>query len=413
MCQKTVHSAFTPYNDVEATRLRESRAIERRMHMETQLKTSPLRELHSLGQSIWVDFISRQAIDSGQVKQWIEADGVTGMTSNPSIFQKAFTAKDYDKQIASLAHLGKGPQEIYDVLTVRDVQDAADLFLGVYDQTEGADGFVSLEVSPHLAYDTQGTIEQARRLWRALDRRNVFIKVPATREGLPAITELISEGINVNVTLLFGLHRYNEVAHAFLQGLQTRAARNGSLYDIASVASFFLSRIDTLLDPQLRKLAGGTEPGSDVARQLIGQVAILCARVAYQTFKKVFGSVEYLPLADKGARPQRLLWASTSAKDPAYSDVKYVEALIGPQTINTLPIETLDAFRDHGKAQPLLEARTNDAAKLLHRLGEIGIDLQGAADQLEADGVAKFVNAYDEAMAALTNKVQLLRTQKT
>jgi transaldolase len=383
------------------------------MHMETRVKTSPLRELHSLGQSIWVDFISRQAIDSGQVRRWIDADGVTGMTSNPSIFQKALAGKDYDKEIASLGALGKRPQEIYDALTVRDVQDAADLFRDVYDQTEGADGFVSLEVSPHLAHDTQGTVEQARRLWRALTRPNVFIKVPATREGLPAVTELISEGINVNVTLLFGLHRYEEVAHAFVQGLQARGARNGTLYNVASVASFFLSRIDTLLDPQLRGIAGSTGNGSDLARQLIGQVAILCAKVAYQTFKEIFGSVEYLPLADKGARPQRLLWASTSAKDPAYSDVKYVEALIGRETVNTLPIETLDAFRDHGKARPLLEAGTRDAANLLHRLGEIGIDLQGAADQLETEGVQKFVKAYDEAMEALTNKVQLLRSRKT
>jgi transaldolase len=380
--------------------------------METQVKTSPLRELHSLGQSIWVDFISRQAIDSGQVKRWIQSDGVTGMTSNPSIFQKAFTGKDYDNQIASFAHLGKSPQEIYDALTVRDVQDAADLFRDVYDQTQGADGFVSLEVSPHLAGDTQGTIEQGKRLWRALDRPNVFIKVPATREGLPAITQLIAAGINVNVTLLFGLHRYNEVAHAFLQGLETRAARSGEVYNVASVASFFLSRIDTLLDPQLRKIAGATGNGSDAARQLIGQVAILCAKVAYQTFKEVFGSVEYLRLADKGARPQRLLWASTSAKDPAYSDVKYVEALIGPQTVNTLPIETLDAFRDHGHAQPLLEAHMHDAARLLHRLGEIGIDLQAAADQLETEGVQKFVKAYDEAMEALTSKVRLLGPKK-
>jgi transaldolase len=383
------------------------------MNMETQVKTSPLRELQGLGQSVWADFISRQAIDSGQVRRWIDADGVTGMTSNPSIFQKAFAGKDYDKQIASLAALGKAPQEIYDALTVRDVQDAADLFRDVYDQTEGADGFVSLEVSPHLAYNTQGTIEQARRLWRALDRPNVFIKVPATRDGVAEITELIYEGINVNVTLLSGLRRYKEVAHAFLQGLQTRAARNGKLYNVASVASFFLSRIDTLLDPQLRNIAGSTGNGSDAARQLIGHVAILCAKVAYQTFKEIFGSVEYLPLADKGARPQRLLWASTSAKDPAYSDVKYVEALIGRETINTLPVETLDAFRDHGKAQPLLEADMHQAARMLHRLGEIGIDIQAAAGQLETEGVQKFVKAYDEAMEALTNKVQLLRSRKT
>ena len=373
--------------------------------MKAQVKTSPLRELESLGQSVWVDFISRDAIDSGLVRKWIEEDGVTGMTSNPSIFEKAFAGKDYDEQIARLSREGKTAEQVYEALTVRDVRDAADLFRPVYDRTEGADGFVSLEVSPHLADDTDETISQGRRLWKLLDRPNVFIKVPATKQGLPAVAALISEGINVNVTLLFGLHRYSEVAHAFLDGLKVREKGGAPLYGVASVVSFFLSRIDTLVDPLLAK-ASQTPGQADIARRLVGQVAILSAKVAYQTYQEIFGSERYLPLADKGARPQRLLWASTSTKNPAYGDVKYVEALIGPETVNTLPVETLDAFADHGQAQSLLAVNTQEAARLLHRIGDIGVDLKAATDQLEQEGVKKFEKAYDDAMAALAKKVK-------
>jgi transaldolase/glucose-6-phosphate isomerase len=349
-----------------------------------------------------LDYLRRGLLTSGELQQLIDEDGLRGMTSNPSIFEKAIAgSNDYDEAIAVLALEDKGVDEIYQALTVEDVQRAADTFRPVYDRAEGRDGFVSLEVSPHLAHDTEGTMAEARRLWQALNRPNVMIKVPATLEGLPAIEQLISEGINVNVTLLFGLPRYRKVAEAYIAGLEKRVDRGEPVEGIASVASFFLSRIDVLVDPMLEKLMHGDGPRAELAARLHGQVAIASAKVAYQIYKEVFGSERFRKLAGRGAHPQRLLWASTSTKNPSYSDVKYVEALIGPQTVNTIPQETLNAYHDHGDPASRLEDGLDLAREVLDCLAEVDIDIDRVTQQLEDEGVDKFVKPFDRLMDTL------------
>ncbi len=366
---------------------------------------NPLLKLQSFGQSIWLDFLSRALITSGQLKRLIDEDGLRGVTSNPAIFEKAIAgSSDYDADIRALARRGSSAAEIYEALTVADVQAAADLFRPVYERTGGRDGFVSLEVSPHLAYDTEGTIAEARHLWDKLGRPNVLIKVPATKPGLPAIRQLISEGVNVNVTLLFGLPRYREVAEAYIAGLEDRAARGQPLGHVASVASFFLSRIDVLLDPVLERIAQEGGGKGETARRLIGEVAIASAKVAYQIYKEIYRGERFQRLAQQGARTQRLLWASTSTKNPAYSDVKYIEPLIGPDTINTMPLETLNAYRDHGNPAPRLEENVEHAYQVLEQLAQVGVDLDQATQQLEEEGVHKFVVPYESLMAALEAK---------
>ena len=366
---------------------------------------NPLVKLGTFGQSVWLDYIRRQMIESGELKKFIDADGLKGVTSNPSIFQKAIAGStDYDGAIRTLVQAGKSVKEIYETLTVEDVGQAADVFRPLYDRVDGKDGFVSLEVNPHLAHDTDGTIAEARHLWQALTRPNVLIKVPATKEGLPAIRQLISEGINVNVTLLFGLPRYREVAEAYIAGLEARAAQGRPLNRVASVASFFLSRIDVLLDPRLEKLAAAGGPQAQAAKDLIGQVAIASAKEAYRIYQEIFGSARFQKLAASGARPQRLLWASTSTKNPAYPDTKYVEPLIGPDTVNTLPPETLEAYRDHGDPAARLTEAVDRAASGLQRLPELGIDLDQATQQLEDEGVEKFNQPFDSLMATLEAK---------
>ncbi len=361
--------------------------------------------LESFGQSIWLDYLRRNALDNGEIQGLIDQDGVSGLTSNPSIFEKAIAGShDYDDAIRALSLEGKTVQEIYEALTIEDIQRAVDLFRPIYDRLEGKDGFVSLEVSPTLAHDTDGTIAEARRLWSAVDRPNLFIKVPATREGLPAIQQLIGEGINVNITLLFGLPRYREVANAYLAGLETRAASGKPINRIASVASFFLSRIDVLVDPMLENLESKGGSVAERAAALHGQVAIASAKVAYQIYQEIFGSERFQKLSKQGAHIQRLLWASTSTKDPAYSDVKYVEALIGPETINTVPLETLHAFRAHGKPASRLGEDTQESRQVLEGLREIGIDLEAVTQQLEDEGVMKFSKAFEKLMAALREK---------
>jgi transaldolase len=299
---------------------------------------------------------------------------------------------------------GKTPDEVYQALTVQDIQKVADLLRPIYDRTDGRDGFVSLEVSPRLAHDTAGTIEEARRLWSLVDRPNAMIKVPATQEGLPAIRQLTGEGININITLLFGLPRYRDVAEAYIAGLETLAARGRTLKQIASVASFFLSRIDVLLDPLLerKRLAGGSQ--ADIASRLHGQVAIASAKVAYQFYKEIFDSERFKKLASQGARTQNLLWASTSTKNPAYSNTKYVEALIGPDTINTLPVETLTAYRERGHPTPSLEQDISRAYHVLNQLSLVEINLDAMTQQLEQEGVEKFITAFDRLMTALKEK---------
>ena len=366
------------------------------------MRKNPLLKLSALGQSIWLDFIRRGMLESGELKQLIDEDGLRGVTSNPSIFDKAIAGShDYDSAIEALALEGRSVQEIYQALTVEDVQRATDLLRPIYEETGGRDGFVSLEVSPHLAYDTEGTIAEAKRLWAALGRPNALIKVPATVPGLEAIRELISEGVNVNVTLLFGLPRYRRVVNAYLEGLEARAAKGDSIENISSVASFFLSRIDVLIDPMLEQLMKAGGPEGEVAGRLHGQVAVSSAKIAYQMYHEMFGGERFRELADEGAATQRLLWASTSTKNPAYSDVKYVEALIGPETVNTLPLETLNAYRDHGNPAPRLEEGLKEARQTLHKLGQVGINLDQATQQQEEEGVEKFVKPFDRLMDTL------------
>lgn len=364
-----------------------------------------MKKLETLGQSIWLDYIRRDLITNGELRRLIEEDGLRGMTSNPSIFEKAIAESHiYDQDIRDMALKKKDVKAIYEALSQRDVQNAADEFRSVYEKTDGKDGYVSLEVNPHLAHDTKGTIEEARRLWTALNRPNVFIKVPATSDGLPAIQQLISEGINVNVTLLFGLPRYRQVAEAYIAGLEAHATQGKPVKHIASVASFFLSRIDTLVDPLVEKFFESGGKKTEIARKVRGQVAISSAKSAYQIYKEIFGSNRFKKLADKGARVQRLLWASTSTKNPDYSDVKYIEPLIGPDTVNTVPLETIDAYRDHGNPKSRLEQDVKEANWIMALLPELGISIDKVTGQLEDEGVKKFDEPFDKLMETLIKK---------
>jgi transaldolase / glucose-6-phosphate isomerase len=369
------------------------------------MKKNPLLKLESFGQSIWLDYIRRGMMDSGELQKLIREDGLHGVTSNPSIFEKAIAGShDYDEAVRSLIFEGKNKDEIYEAVAVADIQRAADLFRPVYDRLDGKDGFVSLEVSPKAAHDTRQSIAEGRHLWSKINRPNVMIKIPGTKEGLPAIRQLISEGINVNITLLFGLARYIEVTDAFLAGMEDLAAKGKPLDRIASVASFFLSRIDVLLDPLIEEKMKSGSPQAEIAASLHGQVAIASAKAAYKDFKEIFSGERFTKLAEKGARVQRLLWASTSTKNPAYSDVMYVETLIGPDTINTLPLETIDAYRDHGDPAPRLEVDMADARRVLDQLPQIGIDLDAATQKLEDEGVQKFSDSFAKLMDVLEEK---------
>ncbi|HUZ58511.1 MAG TPA: transaldolase [Hanamia sp.] len=355
-----------------------------------------LQQIHDLGQSIWLDSFDRKLMDSGELQKLIDEDSLCGITSNPSIFEKAVSSSsDYDDDVRKLASEGKNNEEIFFGFAASDIQRATDILKPVYDEAKGTDGFVSLEVSPHLANDTDGTIKQARELWKKVGRDNVMIKIPGTKEGLAAIRQCISEGININITLLFGLPRYKEVTEAYISGLEDRLKNNQPIDHIASVASFFLSRIDVLLDPILK------EKKLD---NLVGEIAIASAKKAYEIYKEVFFSDRFRNLEKKGAKKQKVLWASTSTKDPSFSDVKYVEALIGPDTVNTLPMETIDAFRDHGIAQAHLENNLMKATQELQKLKDNGINIDDITQQLEEEGVQKFNKAYATLLKAIDEK---------
>lgn len=369
------------------------------------MKNNPLKKLETLGQSIWLDYIRRDLISSGELLKLIEEDGLRGMTSNPAIFEKAIAGSNlYDEEIQEMALGGKNVTQIYEAISQADVQSAADVFSPLYEKTSGKDGYVSLEVNPHLAHNTKGTIQEGRRLWKLLNRPNVFIKVPATTEGLVAIRQLISDGINVNVTLLFGLPRYREVAEAYLKGLEARVAKRKPIDQITSVASFFLSRIDTLVDPVLEKYVESEGRKKEMAKEAIGEVAISSARLAYQIYKEVFGSERFKKLEEKGAHAQRLLWASTSNKNPNYSDVKYIEALIGENTVNTVPPQTIDAYRDHGDPKLSIELYGYQASRVMENLPKLEIDIHQVTQQLEDEGVKKFNEPFDKLMKALADK---------
>lgn len=369
------------------------------------MANNPLNRLAALGQSIWLDYIHRDLFGSGQLRALIAQDSLTGMTSNPAIFEKAIAqSASYDAQIGQLTSQGLDAGAVYERVSLQDVQQAADEFRGVFDATSGQDGFVSLEVNPHLAHDTDATVAEARRLWATLDRPNVFIKVPGTHGGLAAIKQLISDGISINVTLLFGLPRYRQVIDAYLEGLEARLAQGKPIKDVASVASFFISRIDAVIDPMLDKLAAKGEANAALARSLRGEAAIASAKLAYQMHKHVFAHERFAALKARGAQVQRLLWASTSAKDKAYSDVKYVEALIGPNTIDTMPMETLLAYRDHGKPESRLTTQLERAREVLEALPKLGIEIDRVTQQLEDEGVDKFNQPFDKLMQAVKSK---------
>lgn len=350
----------------------------------------------ALGQSTWIDYIRRSMLTTGELRELVR-EGVTGLTSNPTIFEKAVSGSaDYDASLEELARAGRSPAEVFEALMIEDIQSAADALRGVYDRTDGADGFASLEAPPALAHDTDGTVREARRLWQALDRPNAMIKVPATPEGVPAVRTLISEGVNVNVTLIFSLEAYEAVMDAYVQGLASLADGGGDLRRTASVASFFVSRVDTAVDALLRERAAGSG--------LLGRAAIANAQAAYALFEERFARPDFQALAAEGARVQRPLWASTSTKDPAYPDTLYVDALIGPHSVNTMPPDTLRAALDHGVSSPALEGTGTQAAATLRALSEAGVDMEAVTAQLLKDGVAAFAKSFDDALIGIELK---------
>lgn len=355
-----------------------------------------VKQIHSFGQSIWLDFIDREIIKSGKLKKLMEEDGVRGVTSNPAIFEKAITSgTDYDADITELAKTTSDNEELFFKLAIKDIQAATDIFKGVYEESDHVDGYVSLEVSPFLALKEKETAEQAEQLWKAVDRKNVMIKIPGTKPGLGAIRQSIAKGININVTLLFGLQRYREVAEAYIAGLEDHLAAGHKIAHIASVASFFLSRIDTLVDPQLD--AKGLS-------ELEGEVAIASAKKAYEIYKEVFSGPRWEKLAAEGAKPQRLLWASTSSKNPKFKDTKYVEALIGADTVDTVPLETIEAFRDHGIAADTLDLDLDKSTEVLEKLKKGGIDIDQITQQLEDEGIDKFNKPFEKLLKAIEDQ---------
>jgi transaldolase/glucose-6-phosphate isomerase len=368
---------------------------------------NPLLALQDYGQSVWLDYMQRHLITSGELQRLVAEDGLRGLTSNPAIFEKAIAGSaDYAEALRALTDRHLDAVGLYEQLAIRDIQDAADIFRPVYEHTHRGDGYVSLEVSPHLAHDTQGTIREARRLWQAVGRPNLLIKVPAAPEGLPAIEQLISEGINVNVTLLFSQAVYERVAEAYIAGLERCAAQAGDVSHVASVASFFISRIDTAIDAQVttRLKAAKSAQERTLLRSLLGKVAIANGKLTYQRYKAIFQGARWEALAAKGARPQRVLWASTSTKNPHYRDVLYVEELIGPNTVNTMPPATLEAFREHGRLRASLEEDLDNAHDTMEILGQVGISMHEVTEKLLAEGVRLFAEPFDKLLDTLAQR---------
>lgn len=378
--------------------------------LETAKGTNPLKALLGYGQSMWLDYIRRDLITTGELKTMIADDGLRGMTSNPSIFEKAIGESHlYDDILQSLSSQPDlDATSRYEQIAIRDIQDAADILRPVYESSKFRDGFVSLEVSPLLALETQKTIDEGRRLWKAVNRENVMIKVPGTTEGLPAIRELIGEGININVTLLFAQEVYEKVAEAYIAGLEELAKRGGNLRKMAGVASFFISRIDTLVDSIIDDKLKATKDAEQQAllKSLLGKVAIANGKLTYQRYQRIFSGPRWETLASKGAQTQRVLWASTSTKNPAYRDVMYVEELIGPDTVDTMPPATVDAFRDHGRLRNSLTEDVAAAQKTMNDLAKAGISIKEATTKLTNDGVKLFADAFHKLLAAVERSVQ-------
>jgi transaldolase / glucose-6-phosphate isomerase len=378
--------------------------------LENAKATNPLKALLNYGQSMWLDYIRRDLITSGKLKTMIEEDGLRGMTSNPSIFEKAIAESSlYDDVLQSLASRADlSATARYEQLAIRDIQGAADILRPVYLESQFRDGYVSLEVSPLLALKTQETLDEARRLWKTVNRENVMIKVPGTAEGIPAVRELIGEGININVTLLFAQEVYEEVAEAYVAGVENLAKRGGNLKKMAGVASFFISRIDTLVDSTIdEKLKKTSDPAQQtLLKSLKGKVAVANGKLAYQRYQRIFSGPRWQALASKGAQTQRVLWASTSTKNPAYRDVMYVEDLIGPDTVNTMPPVTVDAFRDHGRLSNSLTENVAGAQKVMDDLAQAGISISEATTKLTTDGVKLFADAFEKLLAAVEKSTQ-------
>jgi transaldolase len=374
--------------------------------------TNPLRELKALGQSVWLDDIDRGQLRSGLFERLIDEDGLSGATGNPTIFEHAIThSTTYDEQMRQLLALGKNAQEIYEALAMTDVRTVADLLRPTYDRTNGQDGFVSIEVSPYLADDTERTLAEVRRFWHAIERPNLMVKIPSTPAGVPAIRQALAEGININITLIFSLDNYRQVAEAYLGALEERLAAGKDISGIASVASFFVSRVDVLVDKLLEDeiKAVGERAAQQQLKALEGEAAIANARLAYQEFKRLFSGPRFAALKQRGVRVQRPLWASTSTKNPAYRDVLYVEELIGPDTVNTMPLTTIERFREHGRVRLSIEDQLPAAKAQLAALADVGIHYDQVTRQLQEEGVQKFVDSFHTLFQCIENKRKVLQ----
>lgn len=385
---------------------------EKQQTQATTQKQNPLLELQKAGQSIWLDYIRRDLLTGGELRRLIAEDGLRGMTSNPSIFEKAITGSpDYATQLDQLIAEGLNAGDIFERIAVTDIQNAADTLFPVYESTNKRDGYVSIEVSPTLANDTQGSIDEARRLWKAVKRPNLMVKIPGTPEGVPAVRQLTSEGLNINITLLFAQEAYIAVAEAFMDGLEAALKAGKDISGIASVASFFVSRIDTLVDNTIdAKLKNPGSPEQEqILRSLHGKVAIANAKQAYRWYQQMIASSRWRALAGRGAHSQRLLWASTSTKNPKYRDVLYVEELIGPETVNTIPPATMDAFRDHGIVRRTLDADLAAADKTMSDLERAGISMKKVTDQILDEGIKLFDEAFAKLIGAVDQKIQQKR----
>ena len=368
-----------------------------------------IKKLHELGQSVWYDNIERKLLNDGTLAGMISRGEIRGITSNPSIFNKAISqSSEYDEEIKDLTNKGFSKEQIYEQLAIRDIQAAADLFFPLYDKTRGGDGYVSLEVSPYLAHNTEQTIQDAKLLWNTVDRPNLMVKIPATQEGLPAIAESIADGININVTLIFSLDRYQEVRETYLTGLERRVSRGDSIENIASVASFFISRIDTKVDQNLDSLTASANPDKQTRiSELLGKTAVASGKLAFVEYEKTFGDdgTRFKTLKDQGANRQRVLWASTSTKNPAYKDTKYVEDLIGPMTVNTIPPATLKKFIDHGMAERTIDKDLESAHNVFAELADLGFDLKQATQDLETEGVKAFADAFTSLLDSIQKRM--------
>jgi len=377
--------------------------------------TNPLLQLKALGQSVWYDNIDRSQLVSGQFKRLLDEDGICGVTANPTIFEKSISSGHaYDEQINQLIREGKSTNEIYEALIIQDIRTVADILRPIYDSANRQDGFVSLEVSPDLAHDTEGTLSEVRRFWKMVDRPNLMIKIPGTPEGIPAVLQALTEGINVNITLIFSISTYRQVAEAFISALEARRAAGEDISHMASVASFFVSRVDTLVDKLLEDKVKATSNTSEQQhlKSLEGKAAIANARLVYQDFKKIFNTPRFAALKQAGAYVQRPLWASTSTKNPAYRDVLYAEELIGPDTVDTMPLETIENFRDHGRVRLSIEDNLEEADQVFDALEKIGIHYDQVTQQLQDEGVQKFADSFHKLFEGIAEKRKAIETQQ-